>query len=165
MSERLAVRIGGREYTVDIQSDRTLVNGVPVSVDDVAVDEHCGLSFRSDGEMLHAVFEQSQESFVSFRGRELSVEIETDRERLLKQFLGASEETHQHAEVRATMPGLIVRIAAEIGHEVAKGHAVIILEAMKMENEIRAPIDGTVREIRVRQGQPVEKGDLLMVLE
>jgi len=165
MSERLSVRIGGREYTVDILPDRTLVNGVPVAIDNVAMDGHCGLSFRANGETLHAVFERAQESFVSFRGRELPVEMETDRERLLKQFLGKGDEVHVHAEVRASMPGMIIRIAAEIGSPVVKGHAVVILEAMKMENEIRAPIDGTVREIRVRKGQPVEKGDVLMVLD
>ncbi|HEY3294209.1 MAG TPA: biotin/lipoyl-containing protein [bacterium] len=165
MSERLTVEIGGREYTVDILPDRTLVNGVAVDITDVAVDGHCGLTFRKDGDMFRAVFERTPESFVSYQGRELPVAIETDRERLLKQFLGGAEEVHQHAEVRASMPGLIVRIGAEIGGHVTKGHAVIILEAMKMENEIRAPIDGTVREIRVRKGQPVEKGDVLMVLD
>jgi len=165
MGERLTVRIGGRDYVVDVLPDATIVDGVHIDVSSVQADEQCGISFRKDGELVHAVFEQSRESYVSFRGRELRVEIETDRERLLKQFLGVGKEMHQHAEIKASMPGLILRVGAEIGGTVTKGQAVLILEAMKMENEIRAPIDGTVREIRFRQGQTVEKGDLLMVLE
>jgi len=165
MGQFFNIRIGTREYSIDIQSDRILVNGQPFALDDVQTDEHCGLRFRMDGQIHQAVLDHGTEAFVQCHGRECPVEIETERDRLLKRYIGAGGGMHHHAEIRASMPGLIVRLATQPGATVTRGQAVLILEAMKMENEIRASMDGTVREVHVKQGQPVEKGDLLMVLD
>jgi acetyl/propionyl-CoA carboxylase alpha subunit len=165
MSEFFNVRIGSREYSVDIQSDKILVNGQPLKLDGMELDGHCGLRFRADGQAIRAVFDRSPDPFILFHGREFPVEIETERDRLLKRYIGAGGNVHHHAEIRASMPGLIVRLGAQPGTTVTRGQAVLILEAMKMENEIRAPMDGTIREVHVRQGQTVEKNDLLMVLD
>jgi len=63
--------------------------------------------------------------------------------------------------VKALMPGRVVRILVEKGATVTKGAGLMILEAMKMENEIHAPADGTVDEILVEAGQTVEAGAVL----
>lgn len=60
--------------------------------------------------------------------------------------------------VRAPMPGLVLRVEVEVGQPVAAGAGLVVLEAMKMENEIRSPGPGTVRAILVEPGQAVEKG-------
>ncbi len=65
------------------------------------------------------------------------------------------------AQVTAYMPGRVVRILVEEGQEVCVGDGLVVLEAMKMENEIKAERDGVVREISVKEGQPVEGGDVL----
>jgi biotin carboxyl carrier protein len=67
--------------------------------------------------------------------------------------------------VSAPMPGKVVRVLAEAGVEVRAGQGLVVMEAMKMENEIRAPRDGRVKEIAVREQQAVESGALLAVLE
>ena len=67
--------------------------------------------------------------------------------------------------VSAPMPGKIVRVAVEPGQAVAAGEPLLVMEAMKMENEIRAPREGTVKEIAVRAGQAVETGAVLAVLD
>ena len=64
-------------------------------------------------------------------------------------------------QVKAYMPGRVVRILVEEGQEVEDGAGVVVLEAMKMENEIQAEHAGTVRKIAVEEGQAVEGGDLL----
>ena len=69
------------------------------------------------------------------------------------------------ARVTAPMPGKIVRVAAAAGAEVAAGQGLLVMEAMKMENEIRAPRAGRIREVVVREGQAVEQGALLIILE
>ena len=66
--------------------------------------------------------------------------------------------------VLAPMPGKIVKINVENGQSVNKGHVLMTLEAMKMENEITAPKGGVVKEIRVNEGDNVEKGAVLVVL-
>ena len=68
-------------------------------------------------------------------------------------------------EVRAAMPGKIVAVLVEAGATVTRGQGLLVIEAMKMENEVTAPRDGTVQEIRVRPGQAVEAGELLAVVE
>ncbi len=66
--------------------------------------------------------------------------------------------------VEAPMPGKILKISVSVGASVASGDVLLILEAMKMENEISAPAGGTVREIRAREGDSVNTGDVLIVL-
>ena len=69
------------------------------------------------------------------------------------------------ARVQAPMPGKIVRVLAGAGDEVSAGQGLVVMEAMKMENEIRAPRAGRVKETPVREGQAVETGALLVLLE
>ena len=66
--------------------------------------------------------------------------------------------------VESEMPGKVVKIAAPVGTRVAEGQGVVILEAMKMENEIKSPIEGVVVELDVAEGQTVESGALLFVV-
>jgi biotin carboxyl carrier protein len=69
------------------------------------------------------------------------------------------------AEVRAVMPGKVVALLAAEGEAVEAGQGLLVVEAMKMENEITAPRAGRVAAIKVKQGEPVESGALLLVLE
>jgi glutaconyl-CoA decarboxylase len=62
------------------------------------------------------------------------------------------------------MPGKILKVAVSVGASVNAGDLLLVLEAMKMENEIQAPSAGTVKEIKVSDGSPVNTGDVLVVL-
>jgi biotin carboxyl carrier protein len=67
--------------------------------------------------------------------------------------------------VRAPMPGRVVKLLVRPGDEVKAGRGVLVVEAMKMENEIKAPRDGKVRELRVAEGAAVEAGEELAILD
>jgi biotin carboxyl carrier protein len=69
------------------------------------------------------------------------------------------------ARITAPMPGKVVRVLAAPGQAVAARQGVVVVEAMKMENELRAPRAGTVAEVLVREGAPVEAGALLLTIE
>jgi hypothetical protein len=69
------------------------------------------------------------------------------------------------AEVKSPMPGKVVRSLVKAGDSVSAGQAVVVVEAMKMENELKAPRDGKVREVRATDGQAIEAGQSLVVLE
>lgn len=73
--------------------------------------------------------------------------------------------TRKLNQIKAPMPGLILKILVSEGQSVAKGDPVLILEAMKMENVFKAPGDVHVKEIRVTEHTAVEKGQVLLVLE
>jgi biotin carboxyl carrier protein len=68
---------------------------------------------------------------------------------------------HYHRDIKAPMPGLILKIKKKIGDKVELGESVMILEAMKMENDLKAPASGTIENIAVSVGSAVEKGTIL----
>ncbi len=67
-------------------------------------------------------------------------------------------------EVRAPLPGVVTELRCRAGHEVRAGQVLLVLEAMKMDNEIAAPRAGTLRELRVARGDQVEAGQVLAVV-
>lgn len=69
------------------------------------------------------------------------------------------------AEIKTAMPGKVVRIIAEEGAEIKQGEGVIIVEAMKMQNEMKAPKDGVVTAILATEGATVNAGDVLAIIE
>ena len=93
-----------------------------------------------------------------------TVTAKNERTLLLERY-GVSDASKAHElEVRAPMPGLVVKILVEAGAVVARGQGLVILEAMKMENELRAPQDGTIHKIHVASGAPVQKNQILIEL-
>jgi biotin carboxyl carrier protein len=85
-----------------------------------------------------------------------------------KRLRGASsggDHADGHADIKTAMPGKVVRIIAEKGATVAKGDAVLVVEAMKMQNELRSPKDGVVADIRAVEGATVAAGEILAVIE
>ncbi len=78
---------------------------------------------------------------------------------------GAAKPQSGPAKLSAPMPGKIVRVLVAAGCDVEAGQGLIVMEAMKMENELRAPRAGRLSEVRVREGQAVETGTLLAIIE
>lgn len=68
-------------------------------------------------------------------------------------------------EIKVPMPGKVVAVLTQEGERVEKGQGLVIIEAMKMENEVRSPGEGEVKEIRVKTGESVEAGQVLVVVE
>ena len=68
------------------------------------------------------------------------------------------------ATITAPMSGTIFKLMVNVGDAVKNGQCVVVLEAMKMENEIFSPCDGTVKEVRVAQGATVQPGEVLLVI-
>lgn len=136
----------------DIHSDSNghhhiLLDGKAYRVDDIELDyNHRQFIFR-------------------IGGNRYEVYIADHYDRLVKQ-LGLNTSGHQKINaVKAPMPGLVLNILVEPGQDVQKGDAIIILEAMKMENVLKAAGDGRVKAIKVHKGQPVDKGMLLIEME
>jgi biotin carboxyl carrier protein len=67
--------------------------------------------------------------------------------------------------VKSPMPGKVVKVLVRAGGEVKAGQGIVVVEAMKMENELKAPRDGKVKEVQVKEGQAVEAGQTLATLE
>ena len=98
-------------------------------------------------------------------GTPVEVEILTETDKLLAQFGLDTGDAAAEREVRAPMPGLVLRVLAEAGDAVEEGQGLVVLEAMKMENELTAPAAGTVAAVHAAAGDAVGKNDLLVELE
>ena len=81
------------------------------------------------------------------------------------QLLGGKNSGSAKREVKTSMPGRVIKLLAQPGEEVLEGQAVLILEAMKMQNEIKSPQPGIVTRIFPKTGDSVETGSLLFIVE
>jgi pyruvate carboxylase subunit B len=95
----------------------------------------------------------------------IGVTIADERSRLLARFSQERSSVNSHSTVRAPMPGFVSRIRVHKGDVIDADAPIIILEAMKMENEIRSPVPGKIREILVREGATVEKDQAVVTLD
>lgn len=98
-------------------------------------------------------------------GWRFEVEALDERARAIKELSAATAGPAGPTPVIAPMPGLIVRVQVAVGDRVRAGQGIVVMEAMKMENELRAPADGTVKSIAAVPGQAVEKGTKLVEFE
>ncbi|MES2357162.1 MAG: biotin/lipoyl-containing protein [Gemmatimonadota bacterium] len=98
-------------------------------------------------------------------GHRYHVEALGERARAIQELAARSAPPAGPAPVVAPMPGLVVRVNVAVGDSVTAGQGVLVMEAMKMENELRASAAATVKSIRVTQGTAVEKGTVLIELE
>jgi biotin carboxyl carrier protein len=98
-------------------------------------------------------------------GYRFETEALDERTRAIRDLSAASSGPSGPAPIIAPMPGLIVRVSVQVGDEVEAGQGLVVMEAMKMENELRATAPGTVKSVEVSAGTAVEKGALLVALE
>ncbi|MBX2992187.1 MAG: biotin/lipoyl-binding protein [Bacteroidetes bacterium] len=138
-------------------------NAIPISAQEV--DERT-FSVLSNGISSRVVVEKDESIYhMLLSGKHIEVHVESDRMRLLKKFASTSASEHSRTTIHAPMPALVVKVEVNVGDDVSQGQGLVVLEAMKMENEIKAHRPGKVSEIRITKGKAVEKGELLMVLE
>lgn len=98
-------------------------------------------------------------------GVPIEVDLRTDADLLLERFGLDTADASADREVRAPMPGLVLRVLAQPGDAVEAGQGVVVLEAMKMENELTAPAAGTVAAVHAAAGDAVAKNDLLIEVD
>ena len=104
----------------------------------------------------------SQGGEVAVNGRRMSVEAADPRDRREKSDGAAS---HGAREVRAPMPGKVVRVLVAVNDLVDEGRGLVVVEAMKMQNEMKSPKAGRVAEVRACAGAAVKSGEVLVVIE
>lgn len=159
----------GEDRVVEIQHTDdglvVLVDDKPFAVDVASIGASGLLNLIVDGHSLtYAARFENDVAHLSFHDRDVSIPIEDARTHLAKQAMGDAGGAAAEASVMSQMPGVVKEIRVEAGQAVAVGEPLLILEAMKMENEIRASMDGIVDAIHVEPGVAVDKGALLVSL-
>ncbi len=167
------VSMGGRSYEVDVKGDRVVVDGheYPVTVKDDGAHQTVnagGVLYRVQ---LPPADERQSGMAVKVDYRDFTLEYEgrlgggpAPRE-TRSSGPAAAPRAGVKGGVTAPIAGKVLRLIAKAGDVVNQGDVLLVLEAMKMENEIKAPAAGTVKEFTVAEGARVSEGDTLVVVE
>jgi pyruvate carboxylase subunit B len=160
------VTVAGRTFQVELDGEEVRVDGAPVKAAVTTVPgtpvRHLVLNGRSVAMAAHPI-EPGRWAFLA-DGEMLEVDVVDERTRHIRSLVGAGKGPAAGGTVKAPMPGLVVRVLVEPGQLVAAGAGLVVLEAMKMENELKAPGAGVVTTVTAHPGQAVEKGQVLVTL-
>lgn len=165
------VVIGDRQYEVDVSEMadgrlRLLMEGEEHLVDIRSVAGGSLYSALLDGHSYEVVVGTGTfGTMLLVDGRPCQVRVLSEMERRLVGMERGLGMVHGEVAIRAPMPGLVLDVSVVPGQPVEAGQRLVILEAMKMENELRAPRGGSVKSVHVTKGEKVEQGRILMVLE
>lgn len=159
-------RIGQNEYEIEIVDGKVFVDGEAVEVDLRQSGAPELYSLLYNGRSFEMLIEADRFTYdVTLRGERFEVQVEDERTRRLN--IGRKMVSLPEGEIRISAPiaGLIVKVLVEVGQTVDEEEPLLLLEAMKMENEIRAVRAGVVKQISCVAGQRVEQNAILVVLE
>jgi biotin carboxyl carrier protein len=144
---RYRIAAGDRVWEVDSRA-------TPAGIHSLLVD---GVSYVAD------VTEDDGVSVVDLGGERYEVRVEEETRHVIRTRGGAGGAGGAHT-LKAPLPGRVTHVSVKVGDTVKAGDPLLVIEAMKMENEFRATAPGTVAEVRVEPGQAVNAGDVLLVV-
>lgn len=158
---RYFVTIGERTFEVELREQQVIVNGQVLSAELEVVAGTLLRRLALDG-ASHRVVALPGETRGSWElhldGERIHAEVVDERTRAIRAMTARASEPAGPRPVRAPMPGMVVRVEVEPGQSVHAGQGVVIIEAMKMENELKADAAGVVARVLVTPGTAVEKG-------
>ena len=162
-------KLGARSYTVEIEEVGRSLYRVAVDGNEFLVDgKKTGLTNYSlivDNRSFEVDVDITEDEYrVLVDGRSYHVEL-VDERRVRLGGLQSGIQLQGRQRVSVPMPGRVIAVLVGEGDRVEKGQGLVIVEAMKMENEVRSPITGEVKEIKIKPGDTVEGGAVLVVVE
>jgi biotin carboxyl carrier protein len=161
------VTVGGSEFEVLVDGDRVTVNGEEHDAHLTVIPEtplrHLLMGSRSF--TLPFVNRGAGHWEMAFQGETWQAAVVDERTRHIRSLTGTGEVKKGGGVLKAPMPGLVVRVDVQPGDSLEAGRGIVVLEAMKMQNELRAAAPVVVKAVLVRAGQPVEKGQVLVEFE
>ena len=167
----MEIEIGGRSQVVELKNragaHEAVVNGVAQTVDVARAGDTWSLLVGTRSYEVRMCEQTTGELMVHVNGRAIAARVPVLARRWRRdrrdEAAGATG-TGQY-RVLAPMPGRVVKLLVKPGDAVSARQGLVVVEAMKMENELRAPRAGTVKEIRVSQGMSVEANTVLVIVE
>ena len=162
------VAVNGEELEVELDGEQVSVGGssTRARIAEVAQSPEYVLMV---GDEVHRLLVRRGSSRGQYTlwvdGTRLEVEALDERSRAIRELAAATSGPSGPAPLVAPMPGMIVRVNVKDGDAVQAGQGLVVMEAMKMENELRASAAATVKRVHVSPGTAVEKGALLLEME
>jgi biotin carboxyl carrier protein len=165
---RLASSSEKKKRVIELERDaagwRITLDGGPVAVDAVEIAPHI-LSILLDGQSFEINVTPSPDGTLKLQTGTQEFTAEVIDPRAWAGRRHGSVEAEGRQQIVAPMPGKVVRLLVKAGDHVEAGQGLMVVEAMKMQNEIRSPKSGTVERVLAREGQPVNAGETLAWIE
>ena len=163
---RYYVTIRDREHLVEVEGDRITIDGQAVEASTAPVEGTPVRQVLLGGASWMLLVEPAGRGRwdLGWRGDRWEAEVVDERTRHIRSLTGAGQVRTGGGVLKAPMPGLVVRVLVDAGQRVQEGQGMVVLEAMKMENELKAQSAGVVQGVLVTPGQAVEKGQGLVEL-
>jgi len=152
-------------FEIENKDSAFLVNGEQVQLDVSTLghnNTHVLYQNRSFNTELVEINKAEKTCKIKVNGNTYQISIEDQFDVLLKQLGLDNLTSNKISEIKAPMPGLVLKVLIEENTEVKKGDNLLILEAMKMENILKSSTDGVIKKILVKQGDKVEKNQILV---
>ena len=146
--DSLTATVGGRSYTLEASEPEPNV-----------------FLFKNENKITEVDISAVSPGLMAARVGTHEFQVKLIDPKRLRGTAGESDAIDGRAEIRTAMPGKVVRVIAAVGDQVEKGDGIVVVEAMKMQNELKSPKAGTVKEIRFAEGVTVNSGDVLAVIE
>ena len=160
------VNTGLEDFNITInRSNKILVNEKKREVELSKLSNFSYL-LKVDEKVYHITSEKNDSNNYSFfiDGFSYDVSVRTLLEEKAYELLKNKAKDNHSAVIKSPMPGLVLKIKKKVGDTIEMGESLILLEAMKMENDIRAASSGEIKEIRVSENSAVEKNEILVVI-
>ena len=160
------VESGGKKWEVEVDGDRVVVDGIQVhaTLSPVTGTPVRRLTVADQATVLAVEPQGSSEWLITRLGERVELTVVDERTAYIRSLAGGGKSGAGGGTIKAPMPGMVVKVLVESGQVVQAGTGLVVLEAMKMENELKAAAPGVVAEILASAGQVVEKGQVLVVL-
>ncbi len=161
------ITIDGKNYRLELNQEegrwKCILDGEPVEVDAVIARPNV-MSIILGGQAFEVKRERTATDMHFWvKSARFAVEVRDPRSLRSRRAKGVGIEGPQ--KLLAPMPGKIVRIISEAGSEIEAGHGILVIEAMKMQNELKSPKKGIVRQVLVTEGTSVTAGEVLAIVE
>jgi len=164
---KYVVLLDGRTIEVEVDGDRVTIDGRAHSATLGVISGTPLRQLLIDGRPLTLSVEAIGRGrwALTPKGERWEMEVLDERTRHIRSLAGGGDQRRAAGVLKAPMPGLVVRVQVQPGEKVAAGDPLVVLEAMKMENELKAGAPGVVKSVRVAPGEAVEKGQVLVEFE
>ena len=159
------VNIGEQEFNIDINDKgHVKIDGKLLDIDFSSLDGTPLFSLILNGQSYDVDIESDEELYrVMLKGQMYEVQVQDERTHRLAGVRG-SVEVSGEVQLKAPMPGVVVKVAIEEGQTVQKGDLLVVLESMKMQNEFKSPKEGVIHHVRVTQGEKVEQNAVMVTI-
>jgi len=163
---RYHVTLRSRTYIIDVAGGSVIVDGETLEAHAAAIPGTPLLHLLLGKDSWTVACQQldARRWALGAVGERVEVEVQDDRSKQIEALTGQGRKVAAGGVVKAPMPGLVVRVEVTPGEVVEVGKGLVVVEAMKMENELRATHQGVVEQVHVKAGDRVEKGAALVTL-